>query len=411
MTAPHQTAPSVLSATLVAAVAVAIALAAAVGLLWPDLQAAAAGFDFNAALFEDFLGPYLETAQRLADGSSEPAEGYLYPAYGALLLVPFSALGPVGASWLCAAILLGSTLLLLASAFMLVRPERYHDAAALGAATFLSHGVAHGAYWGQASLVVVALSAAGFALWARGRSTPGAALIGGAAAIKLTPRVFLVAPIATRNRRAFAGARVTFVTCAVLAPLAVLGADGFASFHGEGAQRLGSMAEWVSTPEGGRGSQNPGAILARALGAPAWWIGQGLGDLAALALLVAAMRTLRADADVERARAFPLLAAIPWLVVGPPWPHALAWLPLAWWVAWRGERSGTRVKGLVIASAVLGSVPMLRLVGDPEVHARLGLPAAAAFLAVLALLPGLRWGLGRSEKSKSGPAVSPDGPG
>ena len=371
MTAPHQTAPSVLSATLVAAVAVAIALAAAVGLLWPDLQAAAAGFDFNAALFEDFLGPYLETAQRLADGSSEPAEGYLYPAYGALLLVPFSALGPVGASWLCAAILLGSTLLLLASAFMLVRPERYHDAAALGAATFLSHGVAHGAYWGQASLVVVA----------------------------------------TRNRRAFAGARVTFVTCAVLAPLAVLGADGFAAFHGEGAQRLGSMAEWVSTPEGGRGSQNPGAILARALGAPAWWIGQGLGDLAALALLVAAMRTLRADADVERARAFPLLAAIPWLVVGPPWPHALAWLPLAWWVAWRGERSGTRVKGLVIASAVLGSVPMLRLVGDPEVHARLGLPAAAAFLAVLALLPGLRWGLGRSEKSKSGPAVSPDGPG
>ncbi|MEM9382033.1 MAG: glycosyltransferase family 87 protein [Planctomycetota bacterium] len=418
MTDPPDTRPTLLRAVLVATLAGGAALAASCAALWPSAEALYAGFDFNAALFEDFLGPYMETARRLAGGDAMPAEGYLYPAFGALLLVPFAGLGPTAASWLCAALMLGATVLLTASALALVRPRSTAAAAVVGTAFFLAHGVAHGAYWGQASLVVAGLSAAGFALWSSGGATPharlrsnaGAALLGVAAAIKLTPLVFLVAPIATRDRRAAGAALGTFVVCAVVLPLALLGFERFTFFHAEVIERLRWMASWVATPEGGRGSQDPGALFARAAGAPAWWVGRALGLAAALLIVGAAARALRASAPRERARALPLLAAVPWLVVGPTWPHALAWIPLAWWIAWSGRERTARpraVAALVLSSVALGSVATLRLVGDPETFARLGFPFAAALLALVALLAAP----GGPEDRNSGPAVSLDRPG
>jgi len=375
--------PTLPMAVAVALVTGALALAGFGLIAWSSVDAACAGIDFNAALFEDFLGPYWSTAERLTAGSSEPAPGYLYPAFGAYLLAPLTLLGPGGASWVCAAVMLASVALLLASAFTFRAPHSLAEAAGLGAATFLAHAVVHGAYWGQASLPVIALSAAAFAAWSRGRSKLGGVLIGIAAAIKLTPLVFLLVPLAARDRRAFQAGASTFVACALIVPLVLLGPAGFTEFHGEIAQRLGDMATWVATQEGGRGSQDLGALFARGFGESTWIIGRVIGVALALGLVYLAARAVRGGAG--SGRAFVLLSAVPWLIVGPSWPHALAWIVVAWWLAAQAPVSKV-TRALTGASVIVGSVLMLRITGDPGVYARLGLPAAAAALAVLGTL-------------------------
>lgn len=375
--------PTLPEAVAVALLAGALVLAVFGLIAWSNLDAACAGIDFNAALFEDFLGPYWSTAEQLAAGSSEPAPLYLYPAFGAYLLAPLTTLGPGAASWICAVVMLASVALLLASAFTFRAPRSFAEAAGLGTVTFLAHAVVHGAYWGQASLPVISLSAAAFAAWSRGRSKLGGVLIGIAAAIKLTPLVFLLVPLAARDRRAFQAGASTFAACALIIPLVLLGPAGFTEFHGEIALRLRGMAAWVATPDGGRGSQDLGALFARGLGESTWVIGRVIGVALALGLVFAAIRATRGRADFGRA--FVLLSAVPWLIVGPSWPHALAWIVVAWWLASRTPvRRVTRA--LTGASVVVGSVLTLRIVGDPGVYALVGLPAAAAALAVLGTL-------------------------
>ena len=198
------TGPSTARATAIGLASGAALLVAFLALGWRDLDAAWAGLDFNGALFEDFLGPYWNTARGLAAGEPSPAPGYLYPAFGAWLLAPLAGLGPAGASWLCLGLMAGAAALLLASLLRL-RPARSDGEAALvGAAVLLAHPVVHGAYWGQAALPVTALSVAAFAAWRAGRSATGGALVGVAAAVKLTPLVLLLAPAARRDGRAVA---------------------------------------------------------------------------------------------------------------------------------------------------------------------------------------------------------------
>ena len=184
MSAPPLT---VTRATAVALAAGAALLAVFVALGWRGFDAAWAGLDFNAALFEDFLGPYWQTADALAAGQCAPAKGYLYPAFGAWLLAPITALGDAAASWACAGLMLGAAALLLASLFTLRPPRGPQEAAAVGIGALLAHPLVHGAYWGQAALPVAALTLAAFATWSRGRTVTGGLLLGVAAAIKLTP--------------------------------------------------------------------------------------------------------------------------------------------------------------------------------------------------------------------------------
>ena len=99
---------SVARATAVALAAGAALLSAFVALGWRSFAAAWRGLDFNGALFEDFLGPYWQTASALAAGQCTPADGYLYPAFGAWLLAPITALGDGAASLACAGLLLGA---------------------------------------------------------------------------------------------------------------------------------------------------------------------------------------------------------------------------------------------------------------------------------------------------------------
>ena len=72
--------PSLLRATAVGLAAGAVLLAAFVALGWRSLDAAWAGIDFNAALFEDFLGPYWQTAASLGAREWAPDKKTANPA-------------------------------------------------------------------------------------------------------------------------------------------------------------------------------------------------------------------------------------------------------------------------------------------------------------------------------------------
>lgn len=377
---------SVARATAVALAAGAALLSAFVALGWRSFAAAWAGLDFNGALFEDFLGPYWQTASALAAGQFAPADGYLYPAFGAWLLAPITALGDGAASWACAGLMLAAAALLLSSLFTLRPPRGTLEAAAVGVACLLAHPLVHGAYWGQAALPVAALTLAAFAAWSRGRTITGGALLGVAAAIKLTPLVFLALP-ALRAERDDSGKSLrwtvgSFLLCAAALPLLAMGPAGFMEFHLEAARQLQALAREASTAVGGRGSQDPGALLARAAGDGAFWVGKALG-LAAAALLLHGARAELKGATPRWDIVFVLLASVPWLLVTPTWPHGLIWVVVAWRAGWDGGLLG---RGLVVTSLLLGSLPLLRWTDDPVQYARLGIPAAAAALAVAAAL-------------------------
>lgn len=377
---------SVARATAVALAAGAALLSAFVALGWRSFAAAWAGLDFNGALFEDFLGPYWQTASALAAGQCTPADGYLYPAFGAWLLAPITALGDGAASWACAGLMLAAAALLLSSLFTLRRPKGTLEAAAVGVACLLAHPLVHGAYWGQAALPVAALTLAAFAAWSRGRTITGGTLLGVAAAIKLTPLVFLALPALRAERgesaRALRWIVGPFLLCAAVLPLIAMGPAGFMEFHLEAARQLQALAREASTAVGGRGSQDPGALLTRAAGDGAFWVGKALG-LAAAALLLHGARAELKGATPRWDLVFVLLASVPWLLVTPTWPHGLIWVVVAWRAGWDGGLLG---RGLVITSLLLGSLPLLRWTDDPVQYARLGIPAAAAALAVAAAL-------------------------
>ena len=377
---------SVARATAVALAAGAALLSAFVALGWRSFAAAWAGLDFNGALFEDFLGPYWQTASALAAGQCTPADGYLYPAFGAWLLAPITALGDGAASWACAGLMLAAAALLLSSLFTLRRPKGTLEAAAVGVACLLAHPLVHGAYWGQAALPVAALTLAAFAAWSRGRTITGGTLLGVAAAIKLTPLVFLALPALRAERgesaRALRWIVGPFLLCAAVLPLIAMGPAGFMEFHLEAARQLQALAREASTAVGGRGSQDPGALLTRAAGDGAFWVGKALG-LAVAALLLHGARAELKGATPRWDLVFVLLASVPWLLVTPTWPHGLIWVVVAWRAGWDGGLLG---RGLVITSLLLGSLPLLRWTDDPVQYARLGIPAAAAALAVAAAL-------------------------
>ncbi|MEM9802231.1 MAG: glycosyltransferase family 87 protein [Planctomycetota bacterium] len=381
-------------ATLVALPSGMLALMLFVQLVWPSPEAALVAIDFNAAIFEDFLGPYWNTATGFARGETEPAKLYLYPAFFAWVLTPLVPLGPLAAAWACAALMLGSIATLLSSAFALRPAPGAAAAAALGVAALLAQPVVHGIYWGQAGLITIALSAAAFAAWSRGRSVAGGVVVGIAAAIKLTPLVFLIAPALRGDLRALSAGLLTFVLAAVALPVALMGPGPALEFHREVGERLAWMAEITATPDGGAGSQHMGALFVRAFGEGWHGVGRIVGIGLALGCAAWAGRLLRRERP-DWACAFASLAAIPWLVVGPTWAHGLAWIVVAWWAVARGHPAAWAGVALA-ASWAVGSLVALRVAGSPLTYPRLGLPALAAALSIAAT-----FGVARADRGAS----------
>lgn len=398
------TASPSLAATVAVALFVACLTAGGTTLaLWGSASAALTGIDFNAALFEDFLGPYWQTARNLVAGDYTPAQGYLYPSALAWFLTPFVLLqqGLQGAdttstvlpSCVAAAFVLGSLAVLLGSLFSLVRPRSIGTAAAAGAVLGLAHAPIHGAYWAQASLPAIAGLSAGVALMNRGRPVLAGAAIGLAAALKLHPIIGLLALMvpwqAGRHNVRAAGSALLFAfLSAVAIPATLMGRTAFVEFHRTTWGRLADINAWVMTETGGRGSQDVPVILGRVTSVEGPWVRRGIGWLIGALLLWMAFRLLRGQGSESRSTpdrpralaAFVFLAAIPWAAVSPTWPHGLLWVPATWWLAWQ---SPSRVGWFFgAASLAAGSIVALRLTGSPASFAWYGLPAWSALLGL-----------------------------
>lgn len=380
MSEPHEN--SCTAQAWTAAIAAALASMAALAmlraggaLLAGDPATLYASIDFNAAPFEDLLGPYWRTAASVLDGEAVPDRQYLYPATLAVLLAPLTALGP-GAGTAAAALSGATTLAALLLAALLASPARSaREAATFGVLAGAAFPLIHGVYWANAGAPCATVALLGWVLAARGDGRAGGALIGVAAAVKLTP-LLLVAGLAACGRgRALRWAAGTFIALAILLPLLVLGPDGFRAFHLAAREQLHALVELTSTPEGARGAQDLRSFGIR-LGLGSWgW---------ALTLLGLAGWARWAIADIVRGRAaggiWLLLVAV--IVIRPCWAHGLAWLPAAWWFARGG---GPAARRLIALSMIAASYPVSWLFETPTEFLRASGPLVAAGLAAAAL--------------------------
>lgn len=391
--------PCVLAATLTVLVAACVSFTVAAWALWKTPSATLAGIDFNAALLEDFLGPYWKTAVALADGSHTPAPGYLYPSTLAWLLAPFAAVTPAGSpmvpSFLALFFVAASLVLWVGGLAALSRPTSFGRAALAGVVLGLAHAPMHGAYWAQASLPAVGLLAAGVACMHTGRPRLAGLTIGLGAALKLHPAAGVVALVvpwrSSASVKSFLCAAASAATFGVLVPMALMGRAGFLEFHRTSFGNLAKMHAWALTEEGGRGSQDLPAVFRRAFPMETPWLSQTLGWAVAAALFVGAVMVLRqartqpAPQKLGPLIGFIALAAMPWAAISPTWPHGLLWVPAAWWCAFQHRSHVGR--GLAALSFACGSIAALRAFGTPEAYAWFGLPAWSAGLALAAVVP------------------------
>lgn len=362
--------------------AVALGLAAA-GAFWvsayPGPPALWGRLDFNGAPFEDFIGPYFETA-RAAPSAAEPAPGYHYPALLAILLAPLARLGPEVASYAWLALLVLATLMLVVLPLVHSPPRRSTEVGAFVALAALSHPLVHNLFWGQISTLLAALMLVAVLVAGRGRGRLGAALVGLGAALKLTPALFLLGPLARGERRAALFGACVAASLLVVPALALMGFDTFVAFHMTVLERLGALGAFVGDVEGGRGSQDLAATCARWLGSERGFV---VGRLAGFVL--AAALTVRLGRVRDAGLVYAHLALLAPLLVAPTWSHGLAALPAAAWFVWRDAGATWASRAGALAALALTSMPVHALFADPELHARSGVGA----LAVLALALGL----------------------
>jgi len=370
----------VLVATLIAVALPTLAFA----LRFDSVEAAARSIDFNGGLFEDFLGPYWRTAQTIAAGGVTPDPQYVYPATLGVLLAPLTRLGDGAASWIALAVVVGSVLMLVAAARALRPPERgLRGAVGLGLLFAASFPVVHGAHWANASLPAAALASLGWILALRDRPGIGGALVGCAAALKLTPLAVLAGLALLGKRRACAAAAGSFVVFAVAVPSASLGAGGLEAFTDTALEQLRTLRAGVLDRDGAGSQDLPSRLVAWTGGALPRGAALAASLAMAVALGLAGARALRRE-GARRAHALPLLLAIPVLAVAPTWPHALAWLPLALWLTRPAGASAAR-KTTWCAAALASSWPLAWALGDPVDFIGSGALTLAA-LASLGLL-------------------------
>lgn len=389
---------STLTQTAIALVAGVCALAALLLARFRSTDAALRSLDFNAALFEDFLGPYWRTAQAVAAQSPIPDPQYVYPATLATFIAPLTRNGDGGASWLAAAFGLCSVFLILFGAFTLRAPQSKAQAALMGVFTLTAFPVLHGVYWANAGLLAIGLGVAGWALAQESAAirSPklGGSLVGLAAAIKLTPLVLFAGLLARLNWKSLSAAAATLCIVGLLLPLVSLGPEGFATFHEASFGQLRSLAVSAKTSDGGQFSQSLLAVSSRVWPAAAPWLGYALEVAAIAACCVFAQRHLArpgqeqsSGARANAAHVAPALIwmlALPTLLVAPAWLHGLAWLPVAWWFAWTAPPTSI-ARAAVAASAFLTVFPFSWAFRSPTAYFESGVPALAELLGLVAL--------------------------
>jgi hypothetical protein len=143
------------------------------------------------------------------------ANWFTYPPFAAAVFTPLAALPPivVDVAWEVASVTALAWSCVIALKLADWRPSRAMVAAVVGASLLLEP-MYHTLYLGQVNLILLALVMTDIWRTARGR-TAGLG-VGVAAAIKLTPAIFIVLFLLTRRTRSAVIAAGTFAGCAVL---------------------------------------------------------------------------------------------------------------------------------------------------------------------------------------------------
>ncbi|MFK3979233.1 glycosyltransferase 87 family protein [Micromonospora sp. NPDC050397] len=277
---------------------------------------------------------------------------FTYPPFAALLLrpigsVPESVLRVIWLVGVCAAV--AAIAVVLARGMASGRGQRRVVAAAVAGAVLLSAPVQSNLRFGQVSVFIVLL-----ALVDAGGLTPAryrGVLVGVAAAIKLTPLLFVVFFLLSGRYRDAGRAVAAFVGCAVVAML-VLPADSWAYWTGTMLEtsRIGNLASL--------GNQSVHGMLMRVgvgpEALPPLWAG-----LVALVCGVALLRARQVQAADEPVRAAVLVGCATVVASPVSWTHHQVWTVLAamLMVATRGlYRRIAGVLLLVVMTVSLGAV-------------------------------------------------------
>lgn len=250
----------------------------------------------------------------------ESVYGFTYPPFAAICMLPMAALGWHTAIAISVAISAASILALL---YWLVDPiirrhgwPRWFAYSMAVCLLALLESVRDTISFGQVNLALVALVFMDLWLLTARRSRLAGIGIGLAAAIKLTPAVFICYLLVTRRWRAAAVASGT-----------VLAATGLAAMVAPGASRIFfTDAVWHTDRIGSLGyisNQSFAGLVARlGLGGP----GQVTWGLAVLAVLaVWAYRVRRAASAGDDRTGFALTGLIACLISPITWVHHLVW--------------------------------------------------------------------------------------
>lgn len=364
--------------------ALALAIHALCFQSWPRFHG---GIDFNAAPFEDFMGPYYKQALAMhVDQKLQP--GFLYPPAFAIFLKPLGVLSGWAASWTWLGLLGLASLLLGVIGLGLGRgawassiPASPVAAGLFGLLFGLSFPWVHDMHWGQVSTIVWALTLGGLWAWERQRRWTSACLLALAISLKLFPAWFLLVFAMRKDWGGIARVAGLSIVGLFLAPGIVMGPAAVSAFYGDLMHWWsGSMRElfWESET-----SQFVPAVLHRLWGGPvgllqflAWGLPLGL----AAWTIWRAWNCVRAK---QSRRAWVLLAAALPLVLSPSWPHYFVWLPWALWWAW--QQAALPVYRVVIGlSAILMSTPFFLAVGGHPFYPASGFLALAVLGLVLA---------------------------
>jgi hypothetical protein len=307
------------------------------------------------------------------------ANWFTYPPFAAAVFTPLTALPPlvVDVAWEVASVAALAWSCVLAMKLVGWRPSRAMVAAVVGA-SFLLEPIYHTLYLGQVNLILLALVLTDIWRTAQGR-TAGLG-VGLAAAIKLTPAIFIVLFLLTRRSKCAVLAAGTFAGCAALGYLI-----------DPSASRLYWTRLFYDTSRVNAGyisNQSPYAAAVRILGGVshvgAWYLAVPV-IIGALGLAVAA--TLARRDDWLGAAA---VTGTTGLLVSPiSWTHHWVWIMPALIVLLRGG-IGSRIAAacgyLLFVLAPMWWTPWSWTTSEYGFHGMVTLTANCFLIAGLAFL-------------------------
>ena len=328
---------------------------------------------------------------------------FVYPPFAALALSPLGLLTLARAAllWSLVQLCLTGVLALAVTRTAASRPgptawDRRRRYLLVFLGLIASNPVAHSTELGQLSLLVVVLVVVDVVFvpprW-RG------VLIGVAAAIKLTPLIFVPYLLVTRQWANAARATGTFAVAGILGAV-VMPAE---SWHywtqlAFDSTRMGEVS-WL------RNKSLRGFLAYWNLGGP--YQTQIWAVLAVVVLVLGLWTAWRHHARGEEYRAILVVGILATIVSPISWTHHLIWLVLAWFVLALGARRWERITGVVLVlSAFYYSPPWAPVQDGPVWLAVLGaLPLVASLVMVTLGFPGATPRITKAERPHDRPVT------